>query len=72
MTSTLWLIPLIIVVIIVGGLAIFMWFQKSHRKIIAPTRLSHLKCPKCGYEFDCAWIPGASFTLIRFINSRFI
>jgi hypothetical protein len=35
-------------------------------------QLSHLKCKKCGVEFDYAYVPGASFTSIRLGNSRFL
>ena len=32
--------------------------------------VSHLKCEKCGTEFDYAWIPGISFTSVRLGPSR--
>ena len=35
-------------------------------------QLSHLKCPKCGSEFDYAYVPGASFTSVRLGGSRFL
>lgn len=35
-------------------------------------QLSHLKCKKCGVEFDYAYLPGGSFTSIRLWNSRFL
>ncbi len=35
-------------------------------------RVSHLKCGKCGAEFDYAWIPGASFTSVRLGKSRLL
>lgn len=33
-------------------------------------QLSHLQCPKCGGQFDYAWIPGGSFTAVRFFHMR--
>jgi hypothetical protein len=35
-------------------------------------QVAHLKCKKCGVEFDYAYLPGGSFTSIRLWNSRFI
>jgi hypothetical protein len=32
----------------------------------------HLKCPKCGGEFDYEFVPGASFTAIRLGTSRYM
>ena len=32
--------------------------------------VSHLKCEKCGTEFDYAWIPGISFTSVSLGPSR--
>jgi hypothetical protein len=34
-------------------------------------QLSHLKCEKCGGEFDYAWVPFGSFTAIRLGPSRY-
>jgi len=34
-------------------------------------QLSHLKCEKCGGEFDYAWVPFGSFTAIRLGLSRY-
>lgn len=35
-------------------------------------QLSHLKCKKCGGEFDYAYLPGGSLTSIRLGNSRLL
>lgn len=32
----------------------------------------HLKCPKCGGEFDYEFVPGGSFTAIRLGTSRYM
>jgi hypothetical protein len=32
----------------------------------------HLKCPKCGGEFDYEFVPGASLTAIRLGTSRYM
>ncbi|MDG7010014.1 MAG: hypothetical protein JRN16_03105 [Nitrososphaerota archaeon] len=32
---------------------------------------SHLKCKKCGVEFDYRWVLGGSLTAIRLWNSRY-
>jgi hypothetical protein len=32
----------------------------------------HLRCPKCGGEFDYEFVPGASFTALRLGNARFM
>ena len=34
--------------------------------------LSHLKCGKCGVEFDYRWVPGTSFTSVRLGTSRYM
>jgi hypothetical protein len=36
------------------------------------TSTRHLKCPKCGGEFDYEFVPGASFTAIRLGTSRYM
>ncbi|MEA2053263.1 MAG: hypothetical protein U9O90_10700 [Euryarchaeota archaeon] len=33
---------------------------------------SKLKCPKCGYEFEYKWIPGASVTSIKLGKKRYM
>jgi hypothetical protein len=33
-------------------------------------QVSHLRCKKCGVEFDYKWVPTASFTTIRLGNRR--
>jgi uncharacterized C2H2 Zn-finger protein len=33
---------------------------------------SKLKCPKCGYEFEYEWIPGASVTSIKLGKKRYM
>lgn len=33
---------------------------------------SHLKCPKCGREFDYDYVPGASVTAVRLWNRRYM
>jgi predicted RNA-binding Zn-ribbon protein involved in translation (DUF1610 family) len=35
-------------------------------------QVAHLKCKKCGVEFDYAYLPGGSLTSIRLWNSRFM
>ena len=40
--------------------------------IAGVVQLSHLRCPKCGSEFDYAFLPGISFTSIRFGGSRYL
>lgn len=34
-------------------------------------QLAHLKCKKCGTEFDYAFVPSASVTAIRLWNRRY-
>ncbi len=34
--------------------------------------MSHLKCPKCGKEFDYAFIPMVSMTSVRMGKSRYL
>jgi len=63
----------IIIVFIIVAIAILLVF--AHRRMarssgIVP--LSHLKCNKCGTEFDYAWIPLASFTSVRLLNFRIL
>lgn len=33
---------------------------------------SHLRCPKCGHEFDYDWVPGASLTAVRLGTARYL
>jgi predicted RNA-binding Zn-ribbon protein involved in translation (DUF1610 family) len=39
--------------------------------VTPPFRLSHLVCPSCGFQFDYQWIPGMSFTSIRWFGARY-
>lgn len=34
-------------------------------------KISHLRCPKCGYKFYYKWLPGASFTSVRLGKYRY-
>jgi prepilin signal peptidase PulO-like enzyme (type II secretory pathway) len=61
------IVGIVVLVLIVVALAV------SRRSPVGgPIQLSHLKCPKCGIEFDYAYLPGASFTSIRLGGSRFL
>jgi len=63
----------IIIVVIIVAIAILLVF--AHRRKARSSgivQLSHLKCKKCGTEFDYAWIPGVSFTSVRLGNSRYL
>ena len=67
------IIPAVVTLLLIAlivGLIIFMRINRKGNKVISPTKLSHIVCPKCGLEFDYAWIPGASFTDVRLFNSR--
>lgn len=33
---------------------------------------SHLRCPKCGAEFDYDWVPGAAIAAVRLGSSRYL
>jgi DNA-directed RNA polymerase subunit RPC12/RpoP len=35
-------------------------------------QVAHLKCKKCGAEFDYAYLPGGSLTSIRLGKSRYM
>jgi len=59
----------IIIVVIVAVLAIIFVLAPRLSGII---QLSHLKCKKCGAEFDYAWIPGISLTSFRLGISRYL
>ena len=59
----------IIIAVIIAAIAIIFVLAPRLSGII---QLSHLKCKKCGTEFDYAWIPGISFTSVRLVNSRYL
>jgi len=58
-------VAFIVPVIVLVGILVFMLLNRRSLKVIPPTQLSHLVCSHCGFEFDYAWVPGASFTSIR-------
>ena len=58
------------IVIIAIVVVIMLLGRRGHLKGLM--QLSHLRCKKCGSEFDYAYIPGASFASIRIGNSRYI
>jgi DNA-directed RNA polymerase subunit RPC12/RpoP len=63
----------IIIAVIIAAIAIL--FVLARTRMARSSRivpLSHLKCNKCGTEFDYAWIPGVSFTSVRLGNSRYL
>jgi len=63
----------IIIAVIIAAIAILFVLARTRMarsSCIVP--LSHLKCNKCGTEFDYAWIPGASLTSLRLLNSRYL
>ena len=66
--STAIIVTAVIIAVLVT-LFIFALTRVSHSAGIV--QLSHLKCKKCGTEFDYAWFPGVSFTSVRLVNSRF-
>jgi DNA-directed RNA polymerase subunit RPC12/RpoP len=35
-----------------------------------PHYTSRLKCPRCGKQFNYHWVPGATFTSLRYGNKR--
>ena len=67
MGSTAIIITAVIIAVLVT-LFIFALTRVAHSPGIL--QLSHLKCKKCGTEFDYAWIPGVSFTSVRLGPSR--
>jgi hypothetical protein len=60
------------VVIVVAVVTTFILARTSQPRLTRVVPLSHLKCPKCGTEFDYAWIPGASLTSIRLAGWRIL
>ena len=63
---------IIITAAIIAALVTLIIFALSRSANLAGiVQLSHLKCKKCGTEFDYAWFPGVSFTSARLGNSRF-
>jgi hypothetical protein len=58
----------IIIAVIIAVVAIVFLLVPRLSRIV---QLSHLKCVKCGAEFDYAWIPGGSFTAVRLVNWRY-
>jgi hypothetical protein len=62
---------IIILAVIVPVLAVlFIFILTRWARSASVGFLSHLKCEKCGTEFDYAWIPGVSFTSVRLGSSR--
>ena len=59
----------IIVAVIIAVIAIIFVLAPRLSGIV---QLSHLKCTKCGTEFDYAWIPFVSFTSVRLGISRYL
>jgi transposase-like protein len=57
---------LIAVPIIVIAFTIFFILLPRY----GPHYTSRLKCPKCGKQFNYHWIPGATFTSLRYGNKR--
>ena len=63
---------IIVTAAIIAVIAIvFILARTRTGQSIGIAHLSHLKCGKCGTEFDYAWIPGASLTSIRLGGSRY-
>ena len=52
-------------VIIVLGSVLFILLPRY-----GPHYTSRLKCPKCGKQFNYHWIPGATYTSLRYGNKR--
>ena len=50
---------------------VFMYTMTRGPHSPAMLQLSHLRCEKCGTEFDYAWLPGVSFTSMRLGAFRF-
>ncbi len=65
------MIGLVIGVVILVIVIVLMLFGQR-RRVSGLIQLSHLKCPKCGSEFDYSFLPSASFTSIRLWNSRYL
>ncbi len=57
----------IIIAVIIVGIGLLFVFAPRLSRIV---QLSHLKCIRCGAEFDYAWIPFLSFTSVRLIKWR--
>lgn len=57
--------------IIVAIAVLFLLARTRKASSLGIVHLSHVKCSKCGTEFDYAWIPGASLTAVRLFNSRY-
>jgi hypothetical protein len=62
---------IIIAVVIVAVVILFALARTRMARSSGIVQLSHLKCKKCGTEFDYAWIPAASLTSVRLGNSRY-
>jgi hypothetical protein len=63
---------IIVTAVVVAAAVILFIFARTKRANLAGiVQLSHLKCEKCGTEFDYAWIPGVSFTSVRLLRWRF-
>jgi len=58
----------IIIAVIIAAIAIIFVLAPRLSGIV---QLSHVKCNKCGTEFDYAWIPGVTFTSIRLVTLRY-
>jgi DNA-directed RNA polymerase subunit RPC12/RpoP len=63
-------IIIIVIIVVIAILVVFAPRMMARSSRIVP--LSHLKCTKCGTEFDYAWIPFVSFTSIRLVKWRYL
>ena len=73
MRETVGIIIVVIIVVIIVAIAIlFVFAQTRMGRSSGIVPLSHLKCNKCGTEFDYAWIPGVSFTSLRLLTFRYL
>lgn len=61
---------IIIIVIIVAAAILVVTVPRRMARSSRIAPLSHLKCTKCGAEFDYAWIPLASLTSVRLVKWR--
>ncbi|MGA7923043.1 MAG: hypothetical protein WCA77_03615 [Thermoplasmata archaeon] len=65
----------ILVVVLVGvgvaqyALAVYRNRTKGGRGFVQRSRLT---CPKCGREFDYAWVPGGALTAVRLGKKRYM
>ena len=64
--------PGFIAAIVIILVVVLIFIQARSGKASGLVRVSHLKCKKCGTEFDYKWIPGASLTSVRLGPSRLL